>query len=155
MDGFKNTTKIQYFAGGGRVGPKGAAKISQTMKEFKEGTLHSGSKQGPDVSSRKQAVAIALSQARKAGADIPVKKAGGGLVKLPVDPDYADEGVMRKARSAPAVRPSPPAAPPRSYVEAQAQRSALDKVLSTLPSQRGEMPVGKKCGGLAVMPRKK
>lgn len=34
------------------------------MREFKTGTLHSGSKSGPRVTSRKQAVAIALSQAK-------------------------------------------------------------------------------------------
>lgn len=34
------------------------------MKEFKKGDLHSGSKKGPVVKSRKQAVAIALSEAR-------------------------------------------------------------------------------------------
>lgn len=33
------------------------------MHEFKTGTLHSGSKKGPEVTSRKQAVAIALSEA--------------------------------------------------------------------------------------------
>jgi len=33
------------------------------MKEFKSGTLHSGSKKGPVVKSRKQAVAIAMSEA--------------------------------------------------------------------------------------------
>ena len=43
------------------------------MHEFKEGELHSGSKEGPKVSSRKQAVAIALSEARKKGAKIPKK----------------------------------------------------------------------------------
>ena len=41
------------------------AKIAKTMGEFKRGTLRSGSKKGPKVKSRKQAVAIALSQARK------------------------------------------------------------------------------------------
>jgi|WetSurMetagenome_2_1015567.scaffolds.fasta_scaffold662027_2 hypothetical protein len=41
-------------------------KVETTMHEFKEGTLHSGSKQGPAVSNRKQAIAIALSQQRKA-----------------------------------------------------------------------------------------
>lgn len=41
-------------------------KISKVMKEYKEGKLHSGSKKGPKVKSRKQAVAIALSEARKA-----------------------------------------------------------------------------------------
>jgi hypothetical protein len=44
---------------------KGRSKIRATMHEFKEGTLHSGSKRGPKVRNRKQAVAIALSQARK------------------------------------------------------------------------------------------
>lgn len=46
-----------------------AAKKSKTQKvlhEFKAGTLHSGSKKGPKVTSRDQAIAIALSEQRKA-----------------------------------------------------------------------------------------
>jgi hypothetical protein len=98
MEGFKNTTKTQYYSGGGTIkGPKGAAKISKVMGEFKSGDLHSGSKQGPKVSNPKQAVAIALNQARNAtgtpplGASVPqgikkggkvVKKAKGGPVKM-------------------------------------------------------------------------
>lgn len=39
-----------------------AAKVEKTLHEFKEGDLHSGSKTGPTVSNRKQAIAIALSQ---------------------------------------------------------------------------------------------
>lgn len=39
--------------------------IKETMHEFKHGTLHSGSKTGPKVTSRKQAIAIAMSQAGK------------------------------------------------------------------------------------------
>lgn len=35
------------------------------MREFKGGKLHSGSKGGPKVKSRKQAIAIALSEARR------------------------------------------------------------------------------------------
>lgn len=42
-------------------------KVHKVMSEFKTGKLHSGSKKGPTVSNRKQAVAIALSEARKAG----------------------------------------------------------------------------------------
>lgn len=42
-------------------------KVEMTLHEFKHGQLHSGSKTGPKVKSRKQAVAIALSQARRAG----------------------------------------------------------------------------------------
>ena len=40
-------------------------KVEKVMKEYKEGKLHSGSKKGPVVKSQKQAVAIALSEARK------------------------------------------------------------------------------------------
>ena len=40
-------------------------KVEKVMREYKEGTLHSG-KKGPVVKSRKQAVAIALSEQRKA-----------------------------------------------------------------------------------------
>lgn len=54
--------------------PKGKKKVEKVLKEYKEGKLHSGSKKGPKVSSRKQAIAIALSEARKAGAKIPKKK---------------------------------------------------------------------------------
>ena len=44
------------------------------MEEFKEHKLHSGSKKGPEVTNPKQAIAIALSEARKEGAKIPKKK---------------------------------------------------------------------------------
>jgi len=50
------------------------SKVKKVMKEFSEGKLHSGSKKGPEVTNKKQAVAIALSEARKAGAKIPKKK---------------------------------------------------------------------------------
>lgn len=53
-------------------------KVAKVMREYKKGELHSGSKKGPVVKNPKQAVAIALSEARKAGAKIP-KKAEGGI----------------------------------------------------------------------------
>jgi hypothetical protein len=53
-------------------GSKGKRKIHKVMEEHKEGTLRSGS--GQKVKSRKQAIAIALSEARKSGAKIPQKK---------------------------------------------------------------------------------
>lgn len=40
-------------------------KIKKVMHEFKEGDLHSGSKKGPKVTKPKQAIAIALSEARR------------------------------------------------------------------------------------------
>ena len=48
------------------------AKIATVIKEFKKGTLHSGSSKAP-VKSKAQAIAIGLSEARKAGAKIKKK----------------------------------------------------------------------------------
>ncbi len=44
---------------------KAEDKVEKVMHEYKEGELHSGSKQGPKVKSRKQAIAIAMSEAGK------------------------------------------------------------------------------------------
>jgi hypothetical protein len=51
---------------------KGKKKVKKVMTEYKEGALKSGS--GKKVKSRKQAVAIALNEARSSGAKIPAKK---------------------------------------------------------------------------------
>lgn len=53
---------------------KEKSKMKKVMHEFSEGKLHSGSKKGAIVSDPKQAVAIGLSEARKAGAKIPKPK---------------------------------------------------------------------------------
>jgi len=53
-------------------GKKAQSKVKKTMHERKRGTLKSGS--GKKVTSRKQAIAIGLSEARKAGAKVPKKK---------------------------------------------------------------------------------
>lgn len=45
--------------------PKAKKKVKKVMHEFKEDKLHSGSKKGPLVHNPKQAIAIALSEARK------------------------------------------------------------------------------------------
>lgn len=45
--------------------PARAKKVATVMREYKAGKLHSGSKKGPVVKSRKQAVAIAMSEARR------------------------------------------------------------------------------------------
>lgn len=44
---------------------KKSKKIEKVMHEYKEGELHSGSKKGPVVKNKKQAIAIALSEAKK------------------------------------------------------------------------------------------
>ncbi|MEJ1965284.1 MAG: DUF6496 domain-containing protein [Gammaproteobacteria bacterium] len=58
-----------------RYGKKAAQKVKRAMHERKEGTLRSG-RSGRTVKSRKQAIAIGLSEARKAGGKVPRKKAG-------------------------------------------------------------------------------
>jgi len=51
---------------------KASEKVSEAMHEMKEGKLKSGS--GDKVTSKEQAVAIGLSEARKEGAKVPKKK---------------------------------------------------------------------------------
>jgi hypothetical protein len=53
---------------------KGDRKVHKVMKEYKQGSLKSGGS-GKKVANRKQAVAIALSEARKSGAKVPKKTA--------------------------------------------------------------------------------
>jgi len=51
---------------------KAAEKVAEVMHEMKEGKLKSGS--GDQVTSKKQAIAIGLSEAKKEGAKVPKKK---------------------------------------------------------------------------------
>ena len=78
------TTKRSGTSAGKTATKKGAAKktsakttaqkkVKKVMHDPKEGTLRSG-KSGKKVTSRKQAIAIGLSEARKAGATVPKKK---------------------------------------------------------------------------------
>jgi hypothetical protein len=56
-----------------RYGRKASEKVRKAMRERKRGTLRSGRSRKP-VTSRKQAIAIGLSQARRAGGKVPRKK---------------------------------------------------------------------------------
>ena len=56
---------------------KAGEKVEKVMREKKRGTLKSG-RSGKKVTSRKQAIAIGLSEARKAGAKVPKKKGSSG-----------------------------------------------------------------------------
>ena len=53
-----------------KYGPKAQRKVKTAMHERKHGTLRSG-RSGKKVRSKKQAIAIGLSQARKSGAKVP------------------------------------------------------------------------------------
>jgi hypothetical protein len=56
-----------------KYGSKASQKVKRSMHEMKRGKLKSG-KSGKKVTSRKQAVAIGLSEARKAGGKVPKKR---------------------------------------------------------------------------------
>jgi hypothetical protein len=56
-----------------RYGKKAQTKVKRAMHERKEGTLRSGGS-GKKVTSRKQAIAIGLSEARRAGGKVPAKR---------------------------------------------------------------------------------
>jgi hypothetical protein len=60
-------------SGGRKYGSKASSKVKRAMHEKKQGTLKSG-RSGKKVTSRKQAIAIGLSEARSAGAKVPKKK---------------------------------------------------------------------------------
>jgi len=57
-----------------KYGPKAQSKVKKAMNERKHGQLKSG-RSGKKVASRKQAIAIGLSEARRSGAKVPQKKA--------------------------------------------------------------------------------
>jgi hypothetical protein len=56
-----------------KYGKKASEKVEKAMRERKRGTLRSG-RSGKKVKSRKQAIAIGLSQARRAGGKVPKKR---------------------------------------------------------------------------------
>ena len=58
-----------------RYGKKAQSKVKRAMHERKRGTLRSG-RSGRKVKSRKQAIAIGLSKARRSGAKVPPRKKG-------------------------------------------------------------------------------
>jgi uncharacterized protein DUF6496 len=58
-----------------KYGRKASQKVERAMHERKRGTLRSG-RSGRKVTSRKQAIAIGLSEARDAGAKVPKRKTG-------------------------------------------------------------------------------
>jgi len=58
-----------------KYGAKAQSKVKRAMHERKHGTLRSG-RSGKRVTSRKQAIAIGLSEARRAGGKVPRKRGG-------------------------------------------------------------------------------
>ena len=136
--------------------PVGSKKVGKVMDEFHKGALHSGSKEGPLVKNPKQAMAIALNEARDAKA--PVKKAmGGAMMGAPGAGAVSDKEIktlkkvampilakVAKARSA-----AKTVGPSRAQFDAMmAARNAAPVIT---PRQRramnNETMIGRKTGG--------
>jgi len=174
---------VAKYAKGGHV-TKGEKKIGRVMTEFTEGKLHSGSKEGPKVKSTKQAVAIALNEARAAGEKIPRVKRNQGtpmgqgpegddalMARMtPKELAMGAKGV-RMARERLARTEGPEARARRllgsqaTEAEMRAMRKAVPpakrepmfgpaKRLS-IPLNKGGMACGYNKGGLSVMPKGK
>jgi hypothetical protein len=94
--------EYEGYAKGGKVRGE---KIAKVMREYKEGKLHSGSKKGPVVKNPKQAMAIALSEARAA------KKAKGGEV-------FSDEYMAYESKG-----------PKTRYTAAKGRRMAKERAM--------------------------
>ena len=69
----KRTSKRSTSSTKKKYGPKAQKKVERVMHEYKRGKLKSG-RSGKRVKSRKQAIAIGLSEAREAGAKVPEKR---------------------------------------------------------------------------------
>lgn len=215
----KTPAVVAKYAKGGKVtppkvtGPKGIAKVGKVMGEYGKGELHSGSAKGPVVKNPKQAVAIALSEGRKAshmnkGGRACYQEGGAALKNvmktsrvLPVDREEGRESVLvnrpkgrpnsvtieekrvtvGRGRNYPgragdiggALAGSSLTAAEERAMQAIAPRSDLDRRLREAPrpakpsSARDYIPdflepaleragiLGRKRGGLAVMPKGK
>jgi len=69
------STGRKKSSSGRKYGPKSQQKVERAMHEMKRGELKSG-RSGKKVKSRKQAIAIGLSEARQSGAKVPEKRTG-------------------------------------------------------------------------------
>lgn len=115
-------------------------KVQKVMREYKEGKLHSGSKKGPLVKNREQAVAIALSEARKAGAKIP-KKGEGGI--------FNDESMAYQSKG-PKTRYTPAKGRREARERAMERRAreAMERAEKFAPGMSLDMPDRKAKGGM-------
>ena len=78
---------------------KAGKKVEKVMHEKKKGTLKSG-RSGKKVTSRKQAIAIGLSEARKEGAKVPKKKAAKKSAKKSAKKTARKKSAPRKKKAA-------------------------------------------------------
>jgi hypothetical protein len=91
IHGAKRAQKSRYTTHATKYGKKASEKVGKALHEFKRGKLRSGS--GGKVTSRKQAIAIGLEQARRAGGKVPLRPAHATRGKYPYIGYLNDEAV--------------------------------------------------------------
>jgi hypothetical protein len=89
-----------------KYGKKAQSKVKRAMHEMKEGTLRSG-RSGKKVTSRKQAIAIGLSEARQAGGKVPGKAAKRSAKKTGRPAKKSASAAKKTARKTRTSRKSP------------------------------------------------
>lgn len=125
--GFNASSGKTMVKGYARGGSKKQAKVEKVMHEFGKGELHSGGKSGPVVKNPKQAVAIALSEARGGkkmemadGGQVPPGR-GARRRPMPEQGERPEGATMMKPRQMPAqgalARVAGPAGPAKSRME--------------------------------------
>jgi hypothetical protein len=116
LSNLKTTTMAKYSKGAGK-------KVEEAMHEMKKGELKSGS--GKKVTSRKQAIAIGLSEARERGAKVPAKKAA---TKRAPKKATAKKGAKSATKSS--ARGTKKAAPRKAATKSGGTRKSASKTTS-------------------------
>ena len=80
-----------------KYGKKASASVEREMKAMKQGKLRSGGGKGPKVTNPKQAIAIGLSEARRAGAKMPPPPPGTASAEKVTKKSSAKKAVTKKA----------------------------------------------------------
>ncbi len=88
-----------------KYGKKSRQKVKKSMDEMKEGKLKSG-RSGKKVTNRKQAIAIGLSEARKAGGKVPKKSASKKSAKKSSTKKSAKKSLTKKSAKKSATKKS-------------------------------------------------
>ena len=109
-----------------RYGKKAQSKVKKAMHERKAGTLKSG-RSGKTVKSRKQAIAIGLSEARKAGGKVPKKSSSSKKKASPKRKPAAKKGASPKRKAAATKRASSTRKPSAKRKSSAKGRSSSSK----------------------------
>ena len=110
---------------------KAQDKIEKVMHEMKHGTLKSGGS-GKKVKSRKQAIAIGISEAREAGAKVPKKRNGKATKKSAKKRSSSSKTGVGNASSIPKKRSSKKKAGKKAATKRSVKKTAKKSVKKTL-----------------------